>query len=87
MRNSSSLVFCLDFASLYQCAIHPLKKVSPKKAVNFLLEGISKTLDFPPIPDSSCSQYCTGKRTIPEAGKRMIFFRFQWKSLKRVWQL
>lgn len=69
MRNSSSLVFCLDFASLYQCAIHPLKKVSQKKAVNFLLEGISKTLDFPPIPDSSCSQYCTGKRTIPEAGK------------------
>lgn len=81
MRNSSSLVFYLDFASLYQCAIHPLKKISQIKTVNILLEGIPKNLDVPPILDSSCSQYCTGRRTIPE-NERNNFLSISMEEFK-----
>lgn len=67
MQNNPPYIINLDFASLYQCAIKPLKRKSQKNTVSIILEGLTGI--SVPVADSCCSQYCTGRRAIPENTK------------------
>lgn len=54
--------FPLNFATMFQCAIIPLKSKSQTEAVNALLIEPDATL----ISNASSSNYATGKRVVPD---------------------
>lgn len=58
----NALNFALNFATLFQCAIIPLKSKSQTEAVNALLIEPGATI----ISNASSSNYATGKRVVPD---------------------
>lgn len=59
-QNSPS--FALNFATLFQCAIKPLKSKNQREAVNALLIKPGAT----DISNAASSNYTTGKRVVPD---------------------
>lgn len=57
-----TLNFALNFATMFQCAIIPLKSKSQTEAVNALLIKPGATI----ISNASSSNYATGKRVVPD---------------------
>ncbi len=60
--SQNTLKFALNFATLFQCAIIPLKSKSQSEAVNALLIKPGATN----ISTASSSNYVTGKRIVPD---------------------
>lgn len=60
--SQNTLYFLLNFATLFQCAIIPLKSKSQPAAVNALLIKPGATV----ISTASSSNYVTGKRIVPD---------------------
>ena len=60
--SQNTLNFTLNFATLFQCAIIPLKSKSQTAAVNALLIKPGATI----ISTASSSNYVTGKRVVPD---------------------
>lgn len=60
--SQNALIFALNFATLFQCAIIPLKSKSQPAAVNALLIKPGATV----ISTASSSNYVTGKRIVPD---------------------
>lgn len=60
--SQNTLKFALNFATLFQCAIIPLKSKSQTASVNALLIKPGSTV----ISTASSSNYVTGKRVVPD---------------------
>ena len=60
--SQNALNFALNFATLFQCAIKPLKSKSQIEAVNALLIKPGAT----DISNAASSNYTTGKRVVPD---------------------
>lgn len=60
--SQNPLNFALNFATLFQCAIKPLKSKSQREAVNALLIKPGAT----DISNAASSNYTTGKRVVPD---------------------
>ena len=66
--SQNTLNFALNFATLFQCAIKPLKSKNQREAVNALLIRPEETS----ISNAASSNYTSGKRAVPDQFRRTL---------------